>query len=152
MAQEFRRQQFFLDKNVQTAVALRVIGYWCFFLITTMNLVFFWRILTGPQVAIETLFGELIERFYPALFASVALLPLVLFDCIRMSHRFVGPVYRLRSAMREIATGKRIRPVKFRTNDYWQEMADEFNDVLIKIPGQGEIAPPTPEELELTNR
>jgi sensor histidine kinase YesM len=145
MANEFRRQQFFLDKNVQTAITWRIAGYWCFFLITTVNLVFFWRVFTGPTATLPEIIEELVERFYPALFASVALLPLVLFDAIRMSHRFVGPVYRLRAAMREIAAGRRTRQVKFRTNDYWQEMADEFNAVTAKIP-QEDVRPVDVEE------
>lgn len=141
MPQDFRRQQVFIDRNVQSALIWRVVGYWCFFLVTTINLVFGWRLLTGPYAPLPVVCHELIVRFGPALFASIALLPLVIIDAVRMSHRFVGPIFRLRTAMRDIAAGRTIPPVKFRTDDYWQEMADEFNAVTAKLSNAEESVP-----------
>jgi len=141
MPQDFRRQQIFIDRNVQSALIWRVVGYWCFFLVTTINLVFGWRLLTGPYAPLPVVCHELMDRFCPALLASVALLPLVIIDAVRMSHRFVGPIFRLRTAMRDIAAGRAIHPVKFRTDDYWQEMADEFNAVTAKLSKAEEPLP-----------
>jgi hypothetical protein len=51
-----------------------------------------------------------------------------------LSNRFVGPMYRLRGAIRDVARGKDIQPLKFRNDDFWQDVAGDFNDLLERIP------------------
>ena len=60
----------------------------------------------------------------PVVIVSLLLLPLVIFDMIRFSNRFVGPLLRLRRSMRQLARGQRVEPLKFRSNDLWQDLAD----------------------------
>ena len=45
----------------------------------------------------------------------------------RMSNRFVGPVLRLRKGLREVAEGRPAQPLNFRDDDFWREMASDFN-------------------------
>ena len=59
-------------------------------------------------------------------------------DTIRFSNRFVGPVTRLRRAMRSLGTTDDVAPLQFRDNDFWAEAADEFNNVLEKCNRQQE--------------
>jgi hypothetical protein len=61
--------------------------------------------------------------------ASLILLPIVMIDVVRMSNRFVGPVVRLRGALNELAETGHTGPVVFRDNDYWHELAVDFNRV-----------------------
>jgi hypothetical protein len=39
-------------------------------------------------------------------------------------------VYRLRRALREAAEGNVARPLQFRDDDFWREVADDFNRAL----------------------
>ena len=64
---------------------------------------------------------------------SLVLLPLVVFDILRLSNRFVGPLLRLRQSMRQLAQGEHVDPIEFRCNDFWREFADEFNAVLARV-------------------
>jgi hypothetical protein len=73
------------------------------------------------------------RMFWPVLFASALVLPLLLADVLRVSNRFAGPMYRLRNALRDLADGKPVTPVKFREGDFWCNMADEFNRVLDRM-------------------
>ncbi|MBP86447.1 MAG: hypothetical protein CMJ64_07000 [Planctomycetaceae bacterium] len=59
--------------------------------------------------------------------ASVFVLPVVLWDVLRLSHRFAGPMIRLRHALSDLANGKEVKTVSFRDGDYWTEFADHFN-------------------------
>jgi hypothetical protein len=83
---------------------------------------------TAVQILLQTW-----RMFWPVLFASILVLPLLVADVLRVSHRFAGPMYRLRNALRDLADGKTIEPVKFREGDYWTNMADEFNRVLTRV-------------------
>lgn len=44
-----------------------------------------------------------------------------------LSHRVAGPVYRLRKHMADLAEGRTDREVTFRTNDFFPELAEAFN-------------------------
>jgi hypothetical protein len=57
----------------------------------------------------------------------------VLRDLVRLSHRWVGPILRLRSALNALSRGESISPIRFREGDYWQELAGDFNIVAAEL-------------------
>ena len=66
----------------------------------------------------------------------LALFPAFALDTIRFSNRFVGPIARLRRFMRELSEGKEIGTLAFRDNDFWADVADEFNSVTARVQEQ----------------
>jgi hypothetical protein len=52
---------------------------------------------------------------------------------MRMSNRFVGPIYRLRRSMRSLANGADVDPVFLRDGDYWFDFAEDFNRVATEM-------------------
>ncbi len=44
------------------------------------------------------------------------------------SHRVVGPVYRVRKHIRRIVAGEEMGDIKLRQGDFFQELADAFNE------------------------
>jgi hypothetical protein len=133
MPNQCRRSRIFIDREVQGALMLRVAFYWFCCLLSIVLLVLCWNVFTGPRRPFAELFHEIYERYAPALLASLILLPMVMIDVMRLSHRFVGPVVRLRGALRELAQNGRVRPIAFREHDYWQELAGDFNRVAEKV-------------------
>ncbi len=124
-----KRKKLFVDPQVQGALLGRAFLYWliCVGLMTAMLAC--WQIFTGPEQRLPELFANLWYQYAPALVVSLLVLPLILFDVVQISNRFVGPVYRLRHRMRQVARGERVDPIKFRQGDFWLEFADEFNAV-----------------------
>ena len=53
---------------------------------------------------------------------------------------------RLRRAMRELARGEDVQPVRFRDGDFWHDFAEEFNAIAARI--QKERAGDEPESDE----
>ena len=133
-----KRKKYFVDSKVQGTLVVRVLIYW----ITFLACVFF---LSAVVPIIVCTFGlpitlslsELLMstwiNFLPALIASAIVLPFVIVDSIRWSNRFAGPVFRLRAAMKRLANGESVKPVKFREKDFWFEFSEDFNRVLRKI-------------------
>jgi hypothetical protein len=78
--------------------------------------------------------------FGPALVGAVLLMPLVLFDIVRLSNRFAGPLLRLRRSLRALAKGEEVAPLKFREGDFWQDFAKEFNAVAERMNKLNEAA------------
>jgi hypothetical protein len=69
----------------------------------------------------------------PFIVVMLFLLPVFVVDTVKISHRFAGPIFSLRRAIREITQGKPPRKLKFRTNDFWHELSEDFNAMLVHL-------------------
>jgi hypothetical protein len=130
------RKQLLVDLRVQGALVLRVIFYWCMCLISLTIMLLVWRLLTDPTRMFLTHLSDLWADLGPAAIASLLLLPLVIVDVLQTSHRFTGPLWRLRGAMRKLARGEEVEPLRFRRGDFWHQIAEEFNAVAARIESE----------------
>ena len=126
-----RRKRRFIDGKVQLALILQVLKHWLMFLFGAFVLLSLLQVLfSDPNRSLiehlETVWSE------HALFFVVALLiiPVFVNDVINLSHRFVGPVLRVRGELRRLAEGESAPPIKLRKNDFWQGLAADFNAAL----------------------
>ena len=91
----------------------------------------------------------------PILLVGACLIPVFVNDTIRLSHRFVGPLLRIRGTMRKAGAGEYAAPVTLRPNDFWHEFADDFNVMLDRMnrlqASPAEHAPPARDERELVS-
>jgi hypothetical protein len=127
------RKRLFVDYKVQGALINRVVIYWAMCLTTLALLILCWRILTGPARMFYTHFDDLWFQYGPAVIGSLLLLPLIVFDMVRLSNRFVGPLLRLRRSLRALSRGEDVAPLEFREGDFWREFADEFNIIAERM-------------------
>jgi hypothetical protein len=93
--------------------------------------------LTSMGVAIsmpDTSFDERWSRFTfvfgPAVLAALLILPLFLFDCIRYSNRFAGPLKRLSEQLKQLAETGHAEPISIRENDFWSHLVTGFNRLV----------------------
>jgi len=128
-----RRAIFLVDSEVQGSLMVRAAFYWLFCLLTITLMLICWNAYTGPSRRFVDLFLDFYYRYGPALVASLILLPIVMVDVLRTSNSFVGPVVRLRAALRELADGRPVQPLNFRDNDQWRELAAEFNRAAARV-------------------
>ncbi len=130
---KYQRKQLFVDPKVQGALILRVLAYWLGTVLTITAMAVCWRIMTEPLQMFATQLDDVWQQFAPAFVASIFLLPLMVVDCMRLSNRFTGPLYRLRRCLRELSVGKKVPNIHFRDGDFWQDVADEFNAVNARV-------------------
>jgi nitrogen fixation/metabolism regulation signal transduction histidine kinase len=57
-------------------------------------------------------------------------------DFVQFTNRFAGPVLRLRAAMRQVARGEAAPPLSFRDDDFWQELAADFNRIAARLSNE----------------
>jgi hypothetical protein len=138
-----RRTVFFIDREVQGSLMLRAAVYWLFCLMSVSLMLICWSAYTGPSRRFIDLVTELFYRYGPGLLASLLLLPIVMMDVVRLSNRFVGPVMRMRKALKSLAAGEPATPLNFRDDDFWRELADDFNQVSARVAVASLQAPPT---------
>ena len=128
-----QRRKKFIDAKVQGALAQRILFHWLTFVLVAFSTAFFFQVLSNPFLPLKLQFRSLWWAQGPFLLILAFLLPVFLFDTVKLSHRFAGPICRLRSAMRAIAAGERPTKLSFRDNDFWHELADEYNAMLEKL-------------------
>jgi len=128
-----RRPNVLIDSEVQGSLMVRAGFYWLFCLLTITLMLVCWNAYTGPSRRFVDLFLDLYYRYGPALAASLILLPVVMIDVLRTSNRFVGPVVRLRAALKDLADGRPAQPLNFRDNDQWRDLAMEFNRAAARV-------------------
>ena len=133
------RRYIFVDPKIQGALVIRVALYWIMCLVTVGLMLLCWRALAGPIEQFYARFSDMWLFYAPAAIASILLLPLVALDVVRLSNRFVGPMVRLRRAMRNLAAGEHVEPIELRDGDFWMDFAADFNTVVARA--QGQVAP-----------
>lgn len=127
------RQKVWIDKSVQGVLVGRVILYWSFAVLYVGIGSFCFQYNQNPDWTLvkhaQVLFGQV----WPWLPSTIFLMPLAIYDVVRLSNQFAGPIFRLRkhfAAMREDIACARLT---FREDDYWRDLAAPINDMQAEI-------------------
>ena len=128
-----QRKKFLIDNQVQGVLARRLILHWCAFIAVAGIASVLLKLLLDPFRPFGELLRECSSSVGPMIFVAVLLIPVFIRDSIQLSHRFVGPMKRLRTMLKALARGEDVRPMTLRPGDFWTELADEFNDVLRRV-------------------
>lgn len=128
------RSKILVDPPVQWSIAGRIVGHWGMLILCLITV----NIMVGVLTAIgQTSFGRALVNAAAVemrtLVVMLLLMPIFLRDTMKLSNRFAGPMYRLRTALKSIADGAMPAPIKFRDGDFWLEAADDFNAVRDEI-------------------
>jgi hypothetical protein len=128
-----RRKKHYIDSSVQGALSRRIILHWLVFLAVGALVAFLLQVLSNPFRPLTAHVRDMWWTHGPFLLVLAFLMPVFVMDTIKLSHRFAGPIYALRRALRDIAQGEKPRRLSFRKRDFWHGLADEYNAVLAKF-------------------
>lgn len=134
MKEELKPKKKFLRKRllINQRVQLGIILYASFF-----------GVLGGLE---STILGNLMaftEKIWPGnvflTSVSLAVLPMVFFLLaiiigFYFSNRIAGPIYNIEKHMLSVVAGNKPPPIRLRQNDYFQELAASYAELLKKIP------------------
>lgn len=140
------RRKTFVDAKVQGALVRRLVLHWSAFIAVASVVAFALQVLTNPFRPLEAHLQEMWWTHGPFLLVMFFMLPVFIVDTIKLSHRFAGPIYRLRNVIRSMADGEPYKPVSFREKDFWQGLADDFNQMIERISGKERAANEEPAE------
>jgi hypothetical protein len=129
------RKKYVIDRKIQGAIARRVALQWIMFVMLAFLVLPFWQsLLSGDPILPGE--GQLQRQMFanaPAFVILLSLLPAFVWDMLKLTNRFSGPVYRFRKSLHALGAGEAVEPIRFRKGDFWQGMADDFNAVLIRV-------------------
>lgn len=122
-----KRSQLMVDPEIQGMLLRRISMFWlcCMLYIIIPCLVGVMYV--EPEKTFLQQLGSVWIRFAPVLVAMLVLLPCGVYDLLKLSNRFVGPMHRLRGELRKLADGQEIQQLHFRSGDFWHDMAATVN-------------------------
>jgi hypothetical protein len=131
-----KRRRILIDMPVQVALLLRATLYWVVSVATQVFIINLVLILGSTSQAPGAFNVPDVQTRWLlqlVILASVLVLPVLLYDVLRLSHRWVGPVYRLRTSLQALSRGETVAPIAFRAGDFWQELAGDFNVIAAEL-------------------
>lgn len=137
-----RRNKKYIDPPVQRSLARRIILHWAIFFIAATTVTFLLHFCSNPFQPISSHFGELWWSQGPSFVVMLCLLPIFVFDAIKLSSRFAGPIARLRTAIDDLTQGKPHDLDSFREGDFWQTLARDFNNMVSRLANQDSTESP----------
>lgn len=126
------RKKTFVHGSIQGALVLRMLVQWLAFVVALTSVVVLMQLVIDPLQDAESWHRQVKTTLLALGLVSFALLPIFVWDIIKFSHRFVGPIVRLHSHVRELKDSREGRLV-FRTDDYWLDLADDFNQMMDRV-------------------
>ena len=125
-----KRNKKFVDGSVQGALVTRLALHWFTFVMVGFAVSIVFQFFTDPFRPISEHMREMLQNQAGFLLVMLCMTPIYLFDTVKLSNRFVGPILRLRRAMKDLGHGRPTSKIKFRPGDFWMELADDFNLIL----------------------
>ncbi|MEM9586675.1 MAG: hypothetical protein AAGA03_05290 [Planctomycetota bacterium] len=128
-----RRNRSLVDREVQGGMLRKLALHWSvLFVCNSMALMIWVRLFEQPDAAWSETFQDVIRRYLPFFIVTMALIPAFVWDTLKLTNRFAGPIMRLRSSLAAVRSGRSVSPLHFRQSDFWQEMAEDFNAIAHK--------------------
>ena len=121
------RLKLFIDRDVQGTLARQLCFHWmtlafCLFVFTSVVHIVS-NSLSGTAVQWDNYWRQNGKIFIVMAFVT----PVFVWDAIKMSHRFTGPIIRLRQGLSQMGEGQQVQKLKFRDGDFWHDIAASFN-------------------------
>jgi hypothetical protein len=133
-ASKNKRRSFLVDYKVQSALGLRVATHWLTFLVVTLCVTICLRLVTNiDQASLLQQITRALRDQAISVVVLLALMPWFVHDALGLSNRFAGPMVRLRAALRQLRTDDEPGPIKFRSGDFWIDVADDFNALRDRV-------------------
>lgn len=128
------RNKLFVDAPVQLMLVTRVLCHWVvFFTLFFLTLLTIEYFLRDPGVTLVDCMKIVLTKHAIVVVLSLTLLPVFLYDTIKMSHRFAGPIHRFRKSLKSLAEGQVVEEISFRGKDFWSDLSNDFNRVAKKL-------------------
>ena len=130
-----RRKKVFINRHVQGGLICRILFHWLVFFAMTLCILPLWQLLLSGN-PLSPFREELVDMWVhsaPVFIILLALLPVFVWDTVKLSHRLAGPMYRFHKTVKEFAAGEEVKPIELRKGDAWADFANDFNLMLERI-------------------
>lgn len=143
MGKKLRRKKL-VNKQLQGQLMLKMVLHWLgynaivlFISLASCLFLYYISVVNGSH---ERTMNEEVTQFFshhkPMLIAMGILLPLIVWDMLKTSHRVAGPIYKFRAELQRYIDTGRLETVKLREGDFLKEFQDTWNEAVKKVNQQ----------------
>ncbi len=128
---EKARKRLFVSRVIQGRMLRHVAVYWLIYHVFLWHTLFLADGLRGGEsLPFVELYAKFLAEHFLLLACGLAVLPMVLWDMLKLTHRAAGPFVRFEQALKEMSQGKQTAKLKLRKNDLVTEFLAVFNDFI----------------------
>lgn len=137
----YPRKRLFVNREIQGRLLARTSLYWVLYHAVLWMAMFFYRyaehrgaVMAGAEPrSFADLYGQFVHEHHAMWFCSFAILPIVLWDLLKFSHRVVGPLVRFQRTLESLTAGETIQEVRLRHGDLLFDLQTTFNQYLASL-------------------
>lgn len=135
------RNRLFVNREIQGRLLARTALYWVLYHGVLWMGMFMYRyaehrgaVLAGAEPRpFSTLYGQFVTEHFSMWVCAIAILPIVLWDLLKFSHRVVGPLVRFQRTIESLTAGKQVNEVRLRNGDLLFDLQTTFNQYLTSL-------------------
>ena len=135
------RKRLFVNREIQGRLLARTALYWMLYHGVLWMAMFLYRYAEhrgavqagAPLRPFADLYGQFVNEHYSMWVCAVAILPIVLWDLLKFSHRVVGPLVPFQRAIESLTAGEKVAEVRFRHGDLLSNLQTTFNQYLTSL-------------------
>lgn len=137
----YPRKRMFVNREIQGRLLARTSLYWVLYHAVLWMAMFFYRyaehrgaIMAGAEPrSFADLYGQFVREHHAMWFCAFAILPIVLWDLLKFSHRVVGPLVRFQRTLESLTAGETVQDVRLRNGDLLFDLQTTFNQYLASL-------------------
>lgn len=135
------RKSLFVNRDIQGRLLARTAMYWMLYHGVLWMAMFLFRYAEhrGAVAAgalprtFSDLYGQFVREQFSMWVCAVAILPIVLWDLLKFSHRVVGPLVRFQRTIESLTAGNNVTEVRLRDGDLLFDLQTTFNQYLSSL-------------------
>ena len=137
----YPRKRLFVNREIQGRLLGRTALYWVLYHAVLWMAMFFYRyaehrgaVMAGAEPrSFGDLYGQFVHEHHSMWFCAFVILPIVLWDLLKFSHRVVGPLVRFQRTLESLTAGEAIQEVRLRNGDLLFDLQHTFNQYLASL-------------------
>lgn len=137
----FPRKKLFVNREFQGRLLARTVLYWVLYHAVLWMAMFFYRyaehrgaVMDGAEPRpFSDLYGQFLHEHQSMWLCAFAILPIVLWDLLKFSHRVVEPLVRFQRTLESLTAGETIHEVRLRNGDLLFDLQTTFNQYLASL-------------------
>ena len=135
------RKCLFVNREIQGRLLARTALYWMLYHGVLWMAMFLYRyadhrgaVQAGAALRpFSDLYGQFVNEHFSMWICAIAILPIVLWDLLKFSHRIVGPLVPFQRAIEHLAAGEKVTEVRLRHGDLLFDLQTAFNQYLSSL-------------------
>ncbi len=134
MARTKIRRKLFVDKRVQGILIRQILIHWALAISVMFLYLLIMQVFSSPtRLSLGGHLSMMWSKYGILLIALVTVFPVFVYDSIKLSNRFAGPMVSFRNALDNLAKGQPMNGIRFRNNDFWHEISGNLNAVARRM-------------------